>query len=60
MIVDPIVKVTGEDLLYLIRRLMWEQEQGSLHTLRVAIDDGGVKFKIGGGIWFPPLGEVEK
>ena len=25
----------------------------------VSVNDGGVKFKINGGVWTPPLGKVE-
>ena len=30
------------------------------YSLRVAIDDGGVKFKLNNGSWSPALGTVEK
>lgn len=26
------------------------------HPVRVAIDDGGVKFKVSNGAWTPPIG----
>lgn len=57
---DPIVLVSAKDLTYLLSWLAWEKDQGGLHTLRVAIDDGGVKFKVNSGTWSPPLGKVER
>lgn len=29
------------------------------HSLRVSVDDDGVKFKINGGTWSPPMGCID-
>lgn len=29
------------------------------HSLRVSIDDDGVKFKVNGGTWSPPMGFID-
>ncbi len=54
---DPIIKLDGVEVEHLIDALESTQ---LIHTLRFAIDDGGVKVKINWGMWSPPLGKVEK
>lgn len=53
---DPIIKLEGSEMEQLIDELEATQ---LVHTLRFAIDDGGVKVKINSGMWSPPLGKVE-
>ena len=45
----PIVEITGEELQNLLNAL--QERRSETHTLRVAIDDGGAKFKINQGMW---------
>jgi hypothetical protein len=51
-----IVKVEDTETIQMIARAL---NTPSIHTLRVSVNDGGVKFKINGGVWTPPLGKVE-
>lgn len=55
---EPIIKVDGEELRSLLDGLKWAE--GTIHSLRFAIDGDCVKVKINGGTWSPPLGKVEK
>ena len=51
-----IVKIEDKETIASVQRALTAQP---VHSLRVSVDDGGVKFKINGGVWSPPLGEVE-
>lgn len=51
---DPIYVLSDNDLQALKNAL--SDPNRPAHTLRVAFDDGGVKFKINQGMWSPPMG----
>lgn len=43
-----------------LKMLLDEIHLGGIHTLRVAVDGGGVKFKINQSTWSPPMGGQDK
>lgn len=53
---NPTYILTGAELQSLIDAP--SDPNRPAHTLRVAFDDGGVKFKVNEGMWSPPFGEL--
>jgi hypothetical protein len=49
-----VYKLDGDDL-----RMVFDALEASCYELRVAIDEGGVKFKVNNGTWSPALGSEE-
>lgn len=49
--------ITGNELAMLLGSAGCRAD---IYSLRVAIDDGGVKFKLNGGTWSPAFGKLEK
>jgi hypothetical protein len=47
-----VYKIDGTELKMLLEEIGFDE----IHTLRVAVDGGGVKFKINQSTWSPPLG----
>ena len=33
--------------------------RNGVHSLRFSVDGGGIKIKVNGGTWSPPMGTVE-
>lgn len=52
---DSVVLLDGETAREFVRYL----NTYPLSSLRFAIDDGGIKVKVNGGSWSPPIGKVE-
>lgn len=48
--------ITGDALAMLLGSLGCRSD---IYSLRIAIDDGGVKFKVNGGTWSPAFGKKE-
>jgi len=48
--------IDGDDLESLLAAI----EMGDFYSLRVAIDEDGVKFKFNNGSWSPALGAVDE
>lgn len=53
-----IVKIDGEAARSVIAGLV-ASDPNTVYSLRVAFDDGTVKFKINERVWSPPYGEAE-
>lgn len=52
------VKIEGNALDHLLASLAELNNAGKIHTLRVAVDDEGAKFKVNEGVWSPGIGET--
>jgi hypothetical protein len=57
---QQVMIVTGEDLEMVMQELAHREKYDGVHTLRVVVDEGGVKFKVNNGVWSPALGGEEK
>jgi hypothetical protein len=56
-----VIKINGLQLAQLLQELeMVEHRSDGIHTLRVAFDEGGVKFKLNETVWSLPLGQEER
>lgn len=61
---DPIIALQGEALqrfLDLMEQVIWQNQTSAfpVHTLRIAIDGGGVKVKVNEFTWTRPMGVVQ-
>lgn len=56
---EPVITLEGRSLEAFIAYLADVAARPEVHSVRVAIDDGGVKLSIDRGSWTRPLGEVK-
>jgi hypothetical protein len=52
-----VILLDPDDILHVLEDVQWAQERGA--SVRVAVDEGYFKIKVGGGTWSPPLGVTE-
>jgi hypothetical protein len=52
-----IVKLEGEQARYVVETL--SIDLASIYSLRIALDEGGVKFKVNEQTWSPAFGAEE-
>lgn len=51
-----IIKVVDRSSLLAIQRAVMRDD---IHSIRFSDDGGGIKIKVNGGTWSPPMGTVE-
>jgi hypothetical protein len=55
-----VIKIDGLQLAQLLQELEMVEHRSGIHTLRVAFDEGGAKFKVNETVWSLPLGREER